>query len=290
MVRLPDSLKGQAERLLNSRIMAFRPAAGGCISNGGELITLNGSYFIKWNDTIRYPAMFQAEAGGLRLLAAHGRLRVPKVIGVVELADFQAIVLEFITSAHRADNFWEQLAEGLAALHRNSAELFGLDEDNYIGSLKQINTPHQSWVDFFVEQRLETQLALACEHGLADNNLQKKFQLLYRKLPELLPDEPPALLHGDLWIGNVMTDEQGNPCLIDPAVYYGHREAELAFTRLFGGFDDAFYRAYHHAFPLQPGFETRVTIYNLHPLLVHANLFGGGYIQQVEHLIKPLVR
>jgi fructosamine-3-kinase len=290
MAQLPDSLKREAESLLNSRIMSFRPAAGGCISNGGELITLNKSYFLKWNETTRYPGMFKAEASGLQLLAAHSTLRVPEVIGVVKQADAQAIVLEFIRSAKRAHDFWERLAEGLAALHRNTSGTFGLNHDNYIGSLKQVNQPDQSWINFFIEQRLEIQLALARERGRADDILLKQFQSLYRKLPEMLPNEPPALLHGDLWIGNVMTDERGNPCLIDPAVYYGHREAELAFTQLFGGFDQVFYQAYHHAFPLQPGFEARAAIYNLYPLLVHANLFGGGYILQVKQLIKPLVR
>lgn len=290
MPQIPNSLVTQLEAVLQTRILKFNPTSGGCISNSGELITATGTYFLKWNDATRYPAMFQAEAKGLRLLAPHCTLRIPKVIGVTETEAVQAIVLEFIKSVHRSGNFWELLGGRLAALHRNTADAFGLDHDNYIGSLKQRNTPYKSWIDFFIEQRLEPQLALAGEHGLIDTNLRSQVQLLYKKLPELLPAEQPALLHGDLWPGNLITDEQGEPCLIDPAVYFGHREAELAFTRLFGGFDETFYCSYQHVFPLQPRFEARLNIYNLYPLLVHVNLFGGAYINQVKHIVTPLIR
>lgn len=290
MPQLPNSLVTQLEGALQTRILKFNPTAGGCISNGGELITATGTYFLKWNDATRYPAMFQAEAKGLRLLASYCTLRIPKVIGVTETEAVQAIVLEFIDLKYRSGNFWELLGRRLAALHRNTADAFGLDHDNYIGSLKQSNTSYKSWIDFFIEQRLEPQLALAGVNGLIDTNLRSQFQVLYKKLPELLPAEQPALLHGDLWPGNLIADEQGEPCLIDPAVYFGHREAELAFTRLFGGFDETFYYAYQNVFPLQPHFEVRVNIYNLYPLLVHVNLFGGAYINQVKQIVIPLVR
>lgn len=290
MSHLPNGLHHLLESTLEISIKHFSPAAGGCINNGGELITSAGSFFLKWNARARYPAMFQKEAAGLGLLANHSNLRIPKVVKVIELNEIQALVLEFIKSSRPSAQYWRLLGERLAALHRHTSSFFGLDHHNYIGSLQQNNTPCTSWIEFFIKHRLEAQLALVFKNSLADYLLGKQFELLYRKLPDLLPLEPPALVHGDLWSGNVMVDEKGQPCLIDPAVYYGHREAELAFTHLFGGFDEMFYQAYDHAFPLQPGFEERVDIYNLYPLLVHVNLFGSGYLHQVKKIVMRFVR
>jgi fructosamine-3-kinase len=144
--------------------------------------------------------------------------------------------------------------------------------------LLQSNEYTANWIDFFIEKRLKAQAGLAFYNGEIPRSLYDKFNDLYNKLPELLPSEKPALLHGDLWSGNVIVGSNGHVSLIDPAVYYGNREAEIAFTKLFGGFSSAFYDAYNEAFPLEKGFEERIDIYNLYPLLVHVNLFGSGYI------------
>ena len=174
----------------------------------------------------------------------------------------------------------------LAALHRCSKDFFGLDHNNYIGSLRQFNHQQTSWVNFFIEQRLNVQLKLAIDSGMMDSKWLNEFESLYAKLPAMLPEEKPSLLHGDLWGGNLITDEKGEPCLIDPAVYFGSREADLAMTKLFGGFDDEFYTSYQHTFPLQPGYDKRFDIYNLYPLLVHVNLFGGSYKSAVANILK----
>ena len=179
------------------------------------------------------------------------------------------------------------MGQRLASLHRCSSEFFGLDDDNYIGSLRQYNHPNSNWINFFIEQRLEVQVKLAinkwrcCPHGG-----QKKFESLYAKLPSLIASEKPSLVHGDLWSGNLITDDKGEPCLIDPAVYFGNREADLAMTRLFGGFNDEFYSAYEESFPLPQGSEKRIDLYNLYPLLVHVNLFGGSYVHSVEGILR----
>lgn len=285
MIELPRALQTHISENLSWSVRAFHPASGGCINHGGELVTTEGSYFLKWNDRQRYPHMFEKESRGLTLLKSANCINVPKVIHVGEAANLQFIILSFVKSDRRAKNYWSLLGEQLADLHRNTLTHFGLDHDNYIGSLIQRNALTENWIDFFVQHRLEAQLSLAERSGKITSDIRKRFDALYQRLPGLLPQEMPALLHGDLWSGNVMVNEMGEPTLIDPAVYYGHREAELAFTQLFGGFEEEFYLAYRNAFPLIPGFNSRTDLYNLYPLLVHVNLFGGGYLQQVENIL-----
>lgn len=270
-------------------IKGFSFASGGCINHGGKLTTSEGNFFVKWNSAAKFPDMFQAESKGLTLLGAPSAIRLPHVISVGESGSFQFLVLEFIEERPRIKNYGELLGRQLALLHQVRANSFGLGHNNYIGSLKQLNESRPTWVDFFIHQRLAVQLQLASGNGLADTALLKKFDDLYKKLPSLLPEEAPSLLHGDLWGGNLMTDEKGSPCLIDPAVYYGNREADLAMTRLFGGFSEEFYKSYQEAFPLSAGWKNRVGLYNLYPLLVHVNLFGGGYVAQVSSVLRQYV-
>jgi fructosamine-3-kinase len=228
--------------------------------------------------------MFEAEAHGLNLLADKGLITIPHVIKYGCNDGKAYLLLEFIQSAYRQKHYWKSLGEQLAKLHRNTHGSFGLHFNNFIGALPQSNECMPSWIDFFVEKRLKVQAGLAYYNGLVGKDLLKKFERLYEKLPSILPEEQPALLHGDLWSGNVMVNSEGLPCLIDPAVYYGNREIELAFTQLFGGFDDDFYQAYQATFPLLPDFDERIEIYNLYPLLVHVNLFGRSYLSGVERL------
>lgn len=262
--------------------------SGGCINNAVKLKTAEGSFFIKWNEAIEED-MFAAEANGLRLLRADGNLCIPEVLGLGKVENKHYLLLEFIDSRYPAPDYWEELGRSLARQHHHSAEEYGLDENNYIGRLPQNNEQTTHWIDFFRDQRLNVQLGLAIYKGLVSDALVKRFKSLYPKLPELLPEEPPALLHGDLWSGNVMVGAAGQPCLIDPAVYFGHREAELAFTELFGGFDDRFYQAYEEEKPLEPGYNERKDIYNLYPLMVHVNLFGTSYLSGVERTLDRYV-
>lgn len=289
MQQIPLSVQRKLETTLTADVTGFKPALGGCINNGGELITNQGSFFIKWNEANCFPGMFKAEASGLRLLHSKNCLVIPEVIQVGEVDDIQFILMEFIRSNRPVKKYWEHLGNGLARLHQNTQKEFGLDHDNFIGSLPQKNAFRNTWIDFFIELRLDPQLALAERNHLTDHFLRSKVEMLYKKLPDLFPVEPPALLHGDLWSGNLVPNQNGDPCLLDPAVCFGHRESELAFTRLFGGFENEFYQSYYNAFPLQPGFEKRIDLYNLYPLLVHANLFGGSYLSQVKSILDTYV-
>lgn len=285
----PPSILQSISQSLHVSIKNFQALSGGCINNGGNLLTSKGSFFVKWNDASRYPTMFASEAKGLQLLRGTKAIRIPEVVLTGEVETFQYIVLEFIEQARPLKNYWTTLGEELSALHRNTAENFGLDFDNYIGSLPQRNANSKNWISFFIEERLRPQVELAVNSRKLRSDTAKHFEILYNKLSDLLPEERPSLLHGDLWSGNLIVDESGSPCLIDPAVYFGNREAEIAFTKLFGGFSNEFYDSYHSNFPLPTDFESRINVYNLYPLLVHVNLFGGSYAGQVVSILRNYV-
>lgn len=283
---VPSAILESIEAHTASTFRSFSFASGGCINHGGTLVTSRDVYFLKWNDLKKFPGMFAAESRGLSLLRQTDALAVPGVVHVGEVDGLQFLLLEHIESASRSRDYWIDFGRGLAALHRTTSPAFGLDHDNYIGSLPQKNSRTASGIEFFITRRLNVQLELSYGEGKTDHFVVKKFDGLYKKLPALLPDEPPALLHGDLWGGNIMTTSAGEPCLIDPAVYFGYREADLAMTRLFGGFDPSFLHSYEEVYPLQPGYQERFDLYNLYPLLVHVNLFGGGYLAQVMSILK----
>ena len=254
---------------------------GGDINEAWLAETSEGtSLFIKTNPQAP-PHLFDREARGLAWLRDADALTIPKVLAVGHGAGPAAfLALEHLKPGQPVANFDVLLGEGLAKLHAHSADQFGLDHDNFIGSLPQSNTPHPTWADFYGHQRLGAQLKRARDQGLATKPLIQAVEALIMKLPERVGDEePPARLHGDLWSGNLHRTQHGRPALIDPAVYGGHREVDLAMMRLFGGFSDRVFEAYHATYPLAPGHQERVGLYQLYPLLVHLNLFGGHYGQ-----------
>jgi len=260
--------------------------SGGCINNALKLSTNKGDFFLKWQTGIPED-MFEKEVEGLKLLAATDCIKIPQVIAYGKLEGKHYLLMENIESTSPASNYWEDFGVSLAGMHKNnSSEKYGLDHDNYIGKLPQSNKFQENWIYFFVERRLEYQLKLAIKNQLVSNDFIDRYRKLYNLLPGLLPVDQPALLHGDMWSGNVMVGNDGKVCLIDPAVYYGHREIELAFTQMFGGFGYEFYSAYTATFPLEPGFDERVEIYNIYPHMVHVNLFGTSYLSGVECVLR----
>lgn len=268
------------------QILSSSSVGGGSINLCYRLETQEGLFFVKLNDAHRYPKMFEKEAMGLKVLAETEAIPVPEVIGFGENEKDAFLVLKFIRPAAHHSNFWNDFGRRLAALHRHSQQAFGLSHDNYIGSLHQSNREHDSWEEFFVEERLGPLLQMAYNNGEMDSQDVKAFELFEKRLPEIFPVEPPALIHGDLWSGNYMANENGDAVIIDPAVYYGHREMDLGMSQLFGGFAPEFYEAYHEAFPLQPGWQERLDYCNLYPLLVHVNLFGRSYLGQIRSVLR----
>jgi protein-ribulosamine 3-kinase len=260
---------------------------GGCINSAWRVADGGRQWFVKLN-TGEKRDMFEAERDGLNELAASGTIRVPQPL-VAGIADGQAyIVMESLALGGSGSQ--GRLGEQLAALHRHTHERFGWYRDNTIGSTRQENTPHHDWLEFWRERRLGAQLAMAKRNGAPRGLLQQGEQLLGSFPPLFDGYTPvPSLLHGDLWSGNYAYTLDGTPTIFDPAVYYGDREAELAMTELFGGFGGEFYAAYNEAWPLDPGYPVRKTLYNLYHILNHFNMFGGGYAGQAEGMMGRLL-
>ena len=273
----------------DARLLSTSFESGGCINNTLRLNTRSGNYFIKWQ--VGIPSdMFEKEAEGLRRLEKAGNLRIPHVIASGVEDGKHYLLMEFIETTSSGQTDWEDFGRSLALLHReNSSSQYGFDHDNYIGKLPQTNSWMSSWIDFFNEHRLEYQLKLAMENRLVTTDFVSRYRKFYGQLESLLPVDQPALLHGDLWSGNFMTALDSKACLIDPATYYGHREIELSFTQMFGGFANAFYRSYEDTYPLEPGFSERVPIYNMYPHMVHVNLFGASYLGGVIQVLDRYV-
>lgn len=277
-----------ARRITGAVATAFgsRSLSGGCINQAIKLTLRDQAYFVKLNraDSLE---MFETEAAGLEALATSGAIRTPGVVCSGQWGDHAYLVLEYIPLQNTGD---QALAgRQLAALHRAAGPHYGWKQDNYIGATPQPNTPDDSWVEFWHGQRLGFQLALAERRGYG-GALQVAGARLLGRLPALLDHNPPvSLLHGDLWSGNLGYDRNGAPVIYDPAVYYGDRECDLAMSELFGGFSELFYRAYDEAWPLDEGYATRKTLYNLYHILNHLNLFGGGYGPQALAMIDQLL-
>ena len=259
---------------------------GGCIAQA-RIATFADGYRVFVKTAQGMTGMFACEAEGLAALAAADAIRIPEVLLVGE----EGLVLEAIGTGSRPPDFFETFGRQFAQLHQYRGQSFGFSSDNFIGSTTQPNSPvgnGDDWPEFFLERRLRFQADLAETNGHGPE-LRQLLDEGEVRITGLLNEsaEPPSLLHGDLWGGNYLVDEQGMPCLIDPAVYYGHREADLAMTLLFGGFDAAFYVAYGEAFPLAPGHEDRLPIYQLYHLLNHLNLFGSAYYAQCIRILQP---
>ena len=284
----PESLRRVLEERLDISIESVAAVGGGCIANACRIETGGRPLFLKYGDEA-VARTFPGEAAGLQALAAaDSPLTVPSVIETAPPTEGRPgfLVMEWINSGRTGRRFWATFGEGLAALHRHTADAYGFEQDNYIGQSPQPNEWMERWPSFFREQRLEPQVQMARERGRWRDAWDAPLDRLYRRLPEILPPAPEAsVLHGDLWKGNYMVTATGEPVLIDPATYYGHREADLAMTELFGGYDDRFYEAYRATWDLAPGYDTRKAVYNLYHLLNHLNLFGGGYANSVEEIL-----
>ena len=286
---IPDGLRDALEERLDATVEEVAPVSGGCIANACRLETDTAPFFLKYGDD-EVARTFPGEAAGLEALGrADSPLKIPSVVDTAPPSDERPgfLVMEWITPGREGRDFWARFGEGLVALHRHTADEYGFDQDNFIGRLPQHNTWMDDWPAFFREQRLAPQVEMARERTRWRNEWTGALKTLYRRLPDILPASPePSVLHGDLWKGNYMVTAVGDPAIIDPATYYGHREADLAMTELFCGYADRFYAAYRSAWSLAPDYETRREVYNLYHLLNHLNLFGRGYANRVGQILN----
>ena len=291
---LPRILQKYLETVHNLNIKSAVLLDGGCINHALRLDSEDRTYCLKWNGEAS-PGTFSCEARGLALISASQTIRVPRVFGFGDPSGNGIpgyILMEWIEPPDQKSLSMAMLGEQLARLHLNptkSSQQFGLDYDNFIGSSVQVNAWSENWSTFFRDQRLGVQINMALRKGHLSMDRRRRLDTLLTHLDTLLPariDLRPSLLHGDLWSGNVIPGQTGEPVLIDPAVYYGDREAEIAYTELFGGFDTEFYQAYKSVYPLDPGYKDRRDLYNLYHLLNHLNIFGESYGPMVDQILK----
>ena len=281
-LELRESLQAALERKIRDLLLV----SGGCISEGWQVRTAEGSVFVKLSKGL-LPGMLKAEAEGLNELAKSDAIRVPEVIGLTK--DF--LILEFIPKAiNPPTDFWPILGRQLAYLHAYCQKIPGFHKDNFIGRNPQKNNYIGEWKEFFWQRRLLPQWEMAVQRGMPNTRIK----LLWHKLESLWPAPLEgsslrvSLLHGDLWSGNVLVTTNGEPVVIDPAVYYGDAEADLSLTYLFGGFPPEFYQAYHEIRPKSEGFARRQNVYQLYHLLNHFNLFGKSYAHSVESCLREI--
>ena len=270
----------------NIALTGYREVSGGDINKAYCLHASDQKFFLKLNDAGLLPDMFKKEAYGLEALRNHSTLMVPATIAEGTLYGQQWLLLQWIEKGPFHKNSMKNFGAALAFMHRNSHAYFGWPHNNYIGSLHQVNTQHHHWHTFYTECRINVLVKQLFDRGLFSTADMAAAAIFCKQTAHLFPQEPPSLLHGDLWAGNYMIDTNGAAAIFDPAVYYGHREMDLAMTKLFGSFDDSFYNAYHDVYPLQQGWQQRLYAGQLYPLLVHAVLFGGHYIMRVKEIIQ----
>lgn len=268
---------------LNPQVREISPVTGGCINHGARVDTADGSFFLKWNASAP-PRFFEAEADGLRALGAPEVLKVPRPLAHGGGSGAPAwFLMEYVPPGRPSPAYEETLGRGLATIHGTGANqgTFGWPRKNWIGSLLQSNARGTSWSAFWRNQRLAPQLRMARGRGFLGGPEGKALDRVLDLTPGALSDVdqgPPHLLHGDLWGGNAYATANGTPALIDPAVYLGHGEVDLAMTELFGGFGARFYDGYRDAAGITDAYGAyRRDLYQLYYLLAHVNLFGSQY-------------
>lgn len=278
MIKILQNISSQN----NLNLIEAKRLSGGDINAVYRLDCKEGKFVIKLNNASSFPGMFTAEAKGLQLLRNSKSFKIPKAIASGSLENHSYLIMEYISTRAPKTDFWELFAQNLAKLHRTKAENFGLDHDNFIGSLPQKNNGCATASEFYMSQRLEPQIKMASNNGFEF----KKLKGFYKNTAAEIPNEPPSLIHGDLWSGNFLVAENGKPALIDPAVGFAPREMDLAMMKLFGGFDSSVFNIYNSIFPPSEGWENRTDLWQLYYLLVHLNLFGSGYFSQIKAIVS----
>jgi len=282
---LNKHIEQQINKTLNFKgVYNWQFVGGGSINKTYKLSSNNHFFFVKINAISVFKNGFKEEVLGLKFLEDHKTL-TPKIIAEGIFKNNCYLVLEYIECGIKTQNFWKNFALQLANLHQQNSDYFGLNHNNFMGQLPQNNSFKKTFIEFFIENRLQPQVSLAFNNNLISKQLLLNFENLHLALKNIIPKENPCAVHGDLWSGNFICNSKQKAVLIDPAVYYGHREIDLAMTYLFGGFSSQFYQTYFEIYPLEKEFNFRKDIYNLYPLLIHLNLFGSSYLQDIKKIV-----
>lgn len=260
---------------------------GGDINRVYAIEAENQRWVVKENDAGRFPEMLQKEFNALFYLHKKSSLVYPRPRSCFSTNERQFLVINFIEKRENNKKGQQNLGKNLAQQHRITNEYFGWEEDNYVGSLPQNNTWCNDWNQFFAENRLLPLGKMAFDKALLSRSDIQRIERLCFLLKDIFTVEQPSLLHGDLWHGNYFIGEENQPVLFDPAVYFGHREMDIAMTQLFGGFSIDFIQSYLEEYPLIGGWENRLPYYQLYPNLVHLNLFGEHFLPVVKEIIHP---
>lgn len=273
-------------QLIGSQITQMTHLSGGDISMAYCLYTKTSRYFCKINKANKAYSMFMVEKNGLEAINRTNTINAPEILFCGQYNTYSYLIMEYIEPKIPSTKDMALLGHKLAAFHQSVSEYFGWEIDNFIGSLPQSNKNHQNWASFYIKERLEPQFKLARDANLLKSPEIPSQNKMMVVCSELCENVKSSFLHGDLWSGNYLISSTGIPYLIDPAVYFGHHEVDIAMTRLFGGFDPAFYKAYEETFPKQPMYKERNDLYQLYYLLVHLNLFGNSYYSSVISMLK----
>ncbi len=268
---------------LKEKVNKLQRCSGGSINDVIECQTNNFHVALKINEAKKFPKMFDKEAKGLKLLSSTP-FRIPKILKQGTFQKWSYLILEFINDKG-ASYSNKKLGENLAKMHSITSNHFGLESDNYIGSIPQQNSLKKSWLSFYIEMRLQPLVKICFDQNRLNKGDIRLFEKLYLELDKIIPKEVPALLHGDLWQGNIISDEYSEPTLIDPAVYYGHREMDLSMLLLFGSISEQTIETYNDIFPLEKNWKERTDIHQLYPLLVHLTLFGESYLKPIQVIV-----
>ncbi len=270
----------------NRVILNVQSQSGGDIGSSVKVTTKDSVFFVKGYSMSSMGGAAESEAEGLQLIASTKCIYVPKVEDVTTNGDREFLILGFIHPGQRRPGYWEDFGKALASLHQMTTKSYGLSNDNFIGRLPQGNTFSDNVFSFIANSRLLPQGKLALDKGLLVLDEIAMIEKLCTKLESLIPNEPPALIHGDLWSGNYLCNRNGKVVIIDPSVSYSHREFDIAMTSLFGRCAPTFYQTYHDSYPLVAGWKDRVDLFQLYYLLVHLNMFGLSYKNQVMEIVR----
>jgi protein-ribulosamine 3-kinase len=267
--------------------LSFQPVGGGSINTTLNVKLRDKYCFCKVNSAKDFPMLFKYEQMGLETLAQHSIIKVPEIYDCFEEDNYQILLLEWINPSERTPHFWQNFGQQLAQLHSVSNTQFGLDHNNYMGSVPQLNSFSTNWNEFFSNQRLLPLIDKCLTNNLLSSKNVKQFEKLISRLSEIFGnDTKPSLLHGDLWSGNFICAQYATPVLIDPVVYFGHPSIDLGMTTLFGGFNSNFYDAYQSVTPFPKNYEEQWAVCNLYPLLIHLLLFGQSYLHSIETTLR----